>query len=184
MKPILLVNPGVPRVPCSKKIMRYDPPGGLLAIASYMIDHGFRVEWVDLAVNPGGIDYERIRKGEFLCVGMGVLIGEILRVAIETTFKIKEANLDMPVVWGGVIASTYAQEVLESYPVDFCVRYEGERTFEELCSRMGGYGGISFSDIKGLSYQKTSTVKKYKEAYTPKHSSVESVSAFLNKKVL
>ena len=55
---ILLINPALPKEVTTKKVLRYDPPVGLLNLASFLHQKGYVCEFVDTAFNQ--IDWDKI----------------------------------------------------------------------------------------------------------------------------
>lgn len=148
---VLLVNPSSKRnVPKSYRAeLRYDPPLPALYLGSYLTEKGIPCDIVDTALDD--INIEKIRKNEYGLISFTVFIGNFLKQANEISDIIKHVNPDVPIVFGGVMASIFPEEILNEYNVDFVVRYEGEITLYELVQYLEGK--MRLADINGLSYR-------------------------------
>ncbi len=153
---VLLVNPSSPRnVPKSTRAeLRYDPPLAALYLSSFLKMKGIASDIVDTALDD--VDYDRVRRGEYGLVSFTVFIGEFQKKAREIALKIREANPDVPIVYGGVMVSIFPEEFLRTYPVDYIVRYEGENTLYELVLALDGK--MKIDHVRGLSHKSHSAV--------------------------
>lgn len=142
MKKVLLINPSYPITKTSKKVLRVDPPLALLNLATHLKGRA-EVRIVNTAIEP--VPYTEI--GDYDFIGFTVFIGEFLSNAANIAAVIKTAYPDKPIIFGGVMASIFSEEILRNYPVDYVIRYEGEYTLAELVE------GVNPLDIKGLSYK-------------------------------
>jgi len=148
---VLFINPSskrdVPRF--YRTELRYDPPLSALYLASYLTEKGISCDIVDTAIED--INIEKIRNGEYGLISFTVFIGAFLKKANEICDIIKHVNPDVPIVYGGVMASIFPEEILNEYKADFVVRYEGEITLYELIQYLEGR--MRLPDINGLSYR-------------------------------
>ncbi|MFH1968237.1 MAG: radical SAM protein [bacterium] len=154
MKKILLISPSYKRLKTSNVVPRYNPPIGLLDLASFLSEKGYKCDIVDTAIEE--IDWDKIRRGDYSLVGLTIFIGEFMKNTKEIAQKIKEINPSLPICLGGVMASLFSERILKEYDVDFIIRYEGEYTLFELVQSLEGKG--SLKDIKGLSYKEGGAV--------------------------
>ncbi len=125
------------------------PPLSLLAAARLaarrhtvkMIDLRFHTDW-------------RWRLGQLLekspaLVGVTSVTGAQLASAVAVTRFVKARTPTTPVVWGGVHATLFPDQVLDEPSVDFVVRGEGEATLAELADALAlgkqpvGIDGVS-----------------------------------------
>lgn len=137
---VLLVNPCYKvDKSISKKVLRYEPPVGLLNLASYMDMKGYSCDILNTALDDFRVDKD------YLFVGFTVFIGEFMDIARRYSM-----GVDVPVVYGGVMPSLYPELFLKNCNVDFVVRGEGERTLFELAEYLNG--DFKLEDIDGLSY--------------------------------
>lgn len=154
-KNILLVNPSSKFQGGSNvAIKRNEPPIALLNIASFLDSKGYKCDIIDtvLESEPRKAILQRIKNRDYLFVGFSVFVGIFLKNAKELSALIKEFKPDLPIVWGGVEPSIAPGEVLQTYKVDFVVRYEGEYTLFELANALNN--GSGFENIDGLSFVK------------------------------
>lgn len=148
-KKILLISPSVSLTRSTKAVHRFDPPLSLIYVGTFMKKHGYEIEIVETVLRQP--DWEKIRAGEYLLVGMCVYIGEFMKTAKQYASKIKEINPATPIVWGGVMPSAFHVEMLQQYPVDYIVRFEGENTLLDLAEALNGR--MDLKDVKGISYK-------------------------------
>lgn len=153
-KRILLINPSYKIFKTSKAVLRYEPPVGLLNLASFLSEKGYKCDIVNTTFED--VDWEKIKKGSYFLVGFTVFIGEFLKNARKMSAKIKEINRSLPICFGGVMASLFPDKILRQYNIDFVVRYEGEYTLFELAQFLNGIR--SLKNIKGLSYKEGNVV--------------------------
>lgn len=154
MKKILLVSPSYKRLKTSNAVPRYNPPVGLLNLASFLLKKGYECDIVDTAFEE--IDFNKIKAGDYLIVGLTIFIGEFMKNAKEIAAKIKKINPSVPVCFGGAMASLFPEKILKEYDVDFIIRHEGEHTLFELVQFLNKEG--SLEHINGLSYKKGGVV--------------------------
>ncbi len=146
---ILLINPGSRTHTSTRSVLRFDPPVALLNLAGFLDVHGYKAEVVDTAVEE--IDWDKIRRGDYLLIGMTVFIGEFMKNARSLTAKIRQLSPGTPICLGGVMASLFPDLLLKEYEVDFVVRYEGEWTLLELIQHLEGKRPLN--DLAGLSWR-------------------------------
>lgn len=137
---VVLINPGhdeevVPEVARSmgakqRTVPREDPPISILNLGAYVRDKGYDVRILDTHVEP---DYMTVLndliKEKPLAIGISVILGKFTKNAITLTRFIKEADPDIPVVWGGKLVHLAGARILEELPVDYMVIGEGEFSF-------------------------------------------------------
>ena len=148
-KKLLLISPSYKITHSSKATLRFDPPIGLLNLASFLAENGYQCDIVNTAFE--NIDYNKIKNGEYGLVGFTIFIGEFLKNARQISVKIKNIDPTIGICYGGVMASLFPEKILEEYPVDYIVCYEGEYTLLELLGYLEGTTDINA--INGLSYK-------------------------------
>ncbi|MFN8284611.1 MAG: radical SAM protein [Chitinophagales bacterium] len=148
-----------------KKIILFDPktdpsfPLALLALSSIVDQSQYEVVLIDCLVNK---NYEDIIKQEpknILCVGVTVLTGTPINVALNFSKMIKDISPDIPVIWGGWHTSLFMEELLQNHDfIDVTVQAQGEETFKELIYHIENK--LSFKDIKGIAYRENGKIIK------------------------
>ena len=139
MRSILLINPGHDGGHSSHHTVHRDPPPlGILYVGTFLRAHGYDVTILDTHIHP---DWRYRLERDLvlnrpLYVGISVIIGRHQRNAQEIT-NIVHAH-GIPVVWGGVMATVYGDELKETYSPDFVVRYQGEIPALEIAAWMDG----------------------------------------------
>jgi len=160
MNKILLINPGHDNKEVHekskevkyRKVSRKPPPMSLFSLATYVELHGFEVEIIDTHIekNYKKIIEEKVKKNDYICVGMTIIVGRFIKNAKEILTLIRNIKPNLPVVWGGVMASVRTEDCLKEYKPDYIVRFEGEETFLELVQALKEKTDVS--SINGLSY--------------------------------
>lgn len=142
-KKILLYNP---------QAVFYDMPLALLAIGSALDAEQYEVCIIDARVEPNALQKVLEIAPEALCMGVTVLTGQPLRDAIDTTRRVKAANPDLPIVWGGWHPSLFGTEILDDEKnVDVTVQGQGEETFRELVEHFAI--GAPIDQVPGICYR-------------------------------
>jgi len=143
-KTVLLVQPAV------KQVMKPRIPINLLPLAFTLREAGFKPKVVDARLkdfNEFEIDWEDV-----LMVGISSYTGPMIFKALEIAKAIKEKDLKIPVVWGGIHPSLDPVETARHKLVDFVVRRDGEETIVELAKAT--QKGKGFEKILGITYRK------------------------------
>ena len=131
--------------------LRPTPPLSLLA-AVRLAAQKHPVKMVDLRAQP---DWQK-RLRELLrqrptMVATTSVTGNQLSSTLQVVRFIKAEAPDVPVVWGGVHATLFPEQVLDEAAVDYVVRGEGEQSMAELADALAtGEGGRG---IAGVSYR-------------------------------
>ena len=138
---ILLINPAT--VGYSRSVTA---PLGLLSIASTLQSKGHRVRLYDRTVEK--IKTKKVFE-EFKpeLVGISLVSFKSVYDALELSEYSKKFNL--PVVWGGPLASEIPETVLKHNCVDLVSIGEGEATWTELAEKYAK-GETDFSSVSGI----------------------------------
>jgi len=142
-----------------KKIVLYNPtavffdmPLALIAIGSQLDSSKYEVQIIDARIqdDPHKCVLEACQ--DALCFGVTVLTGSPIRDALTISQKVKKANPDLPIVWGGWHPSLFSTEILEeTKAVDICVKSQGEETFSDLMEHFEGH--LDLAQIAGIAYR-------------------------------
>ena len=127
-------------------------PMSLLAIGSLLEgEHEYQIVDGNLDPDPVARLAELGRAQRPTAIGVTVMPGPQLNIAVPDTRRLKELLPEVPIVWGGYFPSQHSQTVLQDPTIDFVVHGQGEQTFLELARtlRQGGDLGA----IAGLSYR-------------------------------
>jgi len=159
-KKILLINPGhedryEPYKHSSFRTIHRDPPPiGILSVGTYLDANGYEVHLIDTHVveNYPALIEKRILENDYLFVGFTVIIGKFIKNSSELTELIKGLRPALPIVWGGICASVFHDEMMRAYPVDYIVRYEGEEIALNLARALEGK--FAMTEIMGVTYRK------------------------------
>jgi len=146
-------------------------PIGFVSIASTLEKQGYRVRIVNLALrmlNSKSFDPERyIKKMQAEAFGIDLHWMPHVHGAVNLAKMCKRLHENVPVIMGGLSASYFHREILESLPeVDFVLRGDStERPMVELMEAISGEGKLS--DVPNLSYREGSRVVINPLSYVP-----------------
>jgi anaerobic magnesium-protoporphyrin IX monomethyl ester cyclase len=133
-------------------------PLGLLAVATPLVDAGYKVRIIDQRLEP---DWEKSLLTELetrpVCIGVTGMTGSQLWWALKASELVKR-NSDAPVVWGGVHPSLLPRQTLENPNIDIVVEGEGEETFLELLRALGKHQPLA--QIKGIWYKEGGQIRQ------------------------
>ncbi len=144
------------------KIVLYNPmavfytmPLALMTIASSLDRSRFEVVIVDARLEPDA--HRRVLEAcrGALLLGVTVLTGKPLKDALELSRKVRAAQPDLPIVWGGWHPSLFPTQCLTDPAVDAVVIGQGEQTFQEAVNRLMASGSKvgSLEGCPGLSFR-------------------------------
>ena len=141
---IMFIDPKVPvylRIPSI--------PLGLVSIASYLQAYGHEVTILERSVQK--IDYkEALRRFQPDIVGITALSYSSSTDSIKITQYVHAHYPGVPVVWGGVGASSMPELYLRDGGMDFLSLGEGELTWKEFVDEWAG--DRDFHKIEGLAF--------------------------------
>lgn len=150
MKIILLVNTSFPTE--FETFYHLSPPLGLLAISASLEKAGYKIVLIDPQFEK---NYKRkikaIVKSGVLFAGLSVFMGPNLHNAIEISTYIKSLSPDLPIVWGGPLATSSPGFCLNLTLVDYIVMGMGEKTVVEFAGCISK--GRHPDNIPHLSYR-------------------------------
>ena len=134
-------------------------PLGFTTMAEYMERHGIRVRIVNLAVlmlNKPDFDVEAyLAKLDPVAFGIDLHWLPHAHGSIEVARVVKKLHPDTPVIFGGLSASYFHEELITYDAVDFVVR--GDSTEEPMTRLMKALkGGGGFADIPNVSWKDAS----------------------------
>jgi anaerobic magnesium-protoporphyrin IX monomethyl ester cyclase len=150
---VLLVNPKPQKYYKSSTC-----PLGLLSIAAYLNQRNHSVEIADSAVKNTGYK-KKIKEYKPDIVGVSVISYKSITDAIKVSQTARAENI--PVVWGGPLASIIPETVLAHGCVDYVIIGEGEITFEILLEALTGK--TSLDQIDGLAYVEQGKIRINKD---------------------
>jgi len=151
---VLLVHPnsGFLAVPQSA-------PLGLLSIATYLKQRGFRVRIYDRNVDK--LPLKEVVQA-FRPDAAGVSVVSMMHLRDGEAVSRRLRNDGIPVIWGGHMSSIVPEMILREGAADYIVRGEGEITFHELLQAIERKGDVA--QVKGIAYKDASgTVRRTPE---------------------
>jgi radical SAM superfamily enzyme YgiQ (UPF0313 family) len=131
------------------------PPLPYLALGGPLQAAGYTVRIIDAKWEPDPLRLVAEAAREAVCFGVTGLTGYAVRDGLLASAAAKEANPDLPVVWGGWHSSWAARQAVEDPRVDVVVKGQGERSFVEVLEAfaerraLDGIAGIAYRGPDG-----------------------------------
>ena len=150
---IALVMPQSDRPALAPKsgLQELKPPIGLLALAAAIRDeHDVRIIDAQAHRKPPGAVAQMVAEGEPDAVGISVPFSSLWRSARGIAAGARDLlGRDVPLIWGGVVPTFRAEQVLRDCEADIVLRHETDRTFPAL---LRGLNDGSWRETPGVSY--------------------------------
>lgn len=145
--------------PATEKVNRaFSFPLGIMSIGTYLEKNGHTVKIIDRAICKKGDFKNELNDFAPDLVGLTLNSFRSFKDAKYLSETIRQYGL--PVIWGGVFATTCSDDVLREEYVDMVSMGEGEETWLELAQWKEGKRTLE--TIKGMAYKKDGAV-----VYTP-----------------
>ena len=127
------------------------PPTSIGYLSEYLIKHKIEHEVLDMRLGYTLKDLKnKIRQFKPDLIGFSVLASYKHNVTYDLINAIKSDKYD--IIIGGGHSSIKGKDLLNEVSVQYSLKYEGEKTFVELC------GGIPLEKIEGLIYRKNGEI--------------------------
>jgi len=125
----------------------------LLALASPLLQSGYRVAVIDAAITENYEDRiaREIADPETVCLGISVLTGPMIGGAIRVARRTKRQHPGLPVIFGGWHPTLLPEQTLQPDFVDAVVRGQGELTLVEAVDRLARGDGLE--GVRGTSHK-------------------------------
>ncbi len=151
---ILLVYPGKYKAP--------DPqvPLALLYLASSLEQEGFCVRILDMRLN----DYRHFPVGNPVFIGISCMSGLQIKYALEFADHVRQQNMSVPLVWGGVHPTLLPEQTARSDHVDVVVRGEAELIIKDLANALAE--NTPLDNVLGITYKVNDVVKSNPDGKT------------------
>lgn len=132
--------------------LRECPPIGVYGLAALLESQGHEVVIADLILQ-GGLSLVSFEKDldEANLVGIGST-SMAWPTAVDVIRQVRARRPDVPIVCGGIHPTLFDRHVLQSFPVQFVVRGEGERALSRLCRALES--GLDVGDVPNLSWMR------------------------------
>jgi radical SAM superfamily enzyme YgiQ (UPF0313 family) len=152
---VLLVSPPILDVvagrlrPVGVDAERECPPVGIYNLAAALEEVGHTVTVADLVL-AGGRSMESFAAAVDTAdiVGIGAT-SMAWPAALDVLAQVRARRPEVPVVCGGIHPTLFDRYVLETYPVNFVIRGDGEDALIALCAALGGERELA--DVPNLS---------------------------------
>jgi radical SAM superfamily enzyme YgiQ (UPF0313 family) len=148
-KKVVLFNPVPSKISRRKGVL----PLALLSIARTLDPQKYEIVIIDEAVE----DYSEASFSNAFCVGISAMIGYQIHSALKFAKRVRKANPDIPIVWGGWHPSILPEQTAADDHVDYVVRGQGEFTFMELLEAL--QNGRGYEKIPGLTFKEDGEIK-------------------------
>ena len=122
-------------------------PLGLIAIASYLQKIGHNICIYDRSVDQADL-YTVVKQFRPAVIGVSVIGHKSLPDAVMLSAEVMKRGI--PVVWGGPLASCFAETCLRNGYADYVSTGEGELVWQELLEAFDNHRDLA--TIKGLAY--------------------------------
>jgi radical SAM superfamily enzyme YgiQ (UPF0313 family) len=156
MKVVLIAPPimddfsGDPR-PIAMDAVRECPPYGIYLLASLLREQGHEVTLADL-IADGSNCMQKYAADIDQCGLVGIAATSMSwATAKDVITQVRERRADVPVVLGGIHPTMFDYYLLQSFPVDYIVRGEGEIALAKLCAALER--GKSVESVPNLSWK-------------------------------
>lgn len=128
-------------------------PLGLLYVAAPLVEAGWDVTALDQRKDPQWRTTlaDLVQRPGTVCVGISSMTGPQITCGLDMASVVREADPDMPIVWGGVHPSLLPEQTAAHPLVDIVAAGEGETVFPPLLEALAS--GNDWRDLPGLCYR-------------------------------
>jgi B12-binding domain/radical SAM domain protein len=161
--------------PVARTVAMFSPlfimiPFGVLSIAEYLVKNGLRVKIVNLAElmldNPSFEIASFIRGLDARVFAIDLHWAVHSNGAIKTAEICKQLHPNSFVILGGLTASYFSQEIVESFRfIDGLIRGEGEAPTVTLVDRL--IKGLALGDVPGLTFRESNGRVRFNQQTRP-----------------
>jgi radical SAM superfamily enzyme YgiQ (UPF0313 family) len=131
--------------------VRECPPVGIYALAAALETAGHDVTIADLVyLGTRSVAEAAAAVDEAELVGIGAT-SMAWPTAVDVIRQVRARRPDVPIVCGGIHATLFDRHVLETFPVQFVVRGEGEHALLALCDALAGRTALD--EVPNLSWR-------------------------------
>ena len=143
------------------------PPLGSLYLARSLIDSGYYVSLIDQPNEETLQEIQKIVSKHTIGFGISSMSGTQLKNALIIAGKLKSKYPDIPLIWGGVHATSLPEQTLKHPLVDYIVWGEGEEIFPVLLNAIQSNNLDSLNEIPGIGFENgDKPVLNLKSGYT------------------
>jgi len=136
-----------------------DLPLSLLFASRVCIENGYEIEIIDQRVDSDWEkDLKECAKKNPLLVGISSMTGPPIYYSLQMVAIVKEANPEIPIVWGGIHPTICPEQTLENEYVDFVIKGYGERALYQLAEKLL-HDDKNYSKVVGLTYSHNGSIK-------------------------
>lgn len=166
----LLAGPISDVVPSSPVFEMY--PIGLTSIADYLERFGLRVKIINIAnrmlMNQSFDVEKKLKKINTRAFGIDLHWLPHAHGSIELAKLVKSLHPDTPIIFGGLSATYYHQELIQYPFVDFVMRGDSTEKLMLLLMNKFEFGNTNYSDIPNLTWKKGTEPHYNPLTYVPK----------------
>ena len=156
MKVMLIAAPIMDTIDGSLQVVGVDalrecPPLGIYTLAAVLHAHGHEVVVVDLILHAtrflNGFE-DDVDTADLVGIGATSMAWP---AAVDVIRQVRQRRPDVPIVCGGIHPTLFDRYVLDTFPVQFVVRGEGETALPRLCTALAG--GTDLCAVPNLSWK-------------------------------
>lgn len=112
-----------------------------IAVVAAPLEGKYDIVLVDERVTPA-YEQEVLRHlDDAICVGISSITGYQIKRGIAMARRVREANPEVPIVWGGYHPSLFPEQTCESEACDIACVGQGDATFPEIVHSLAEEGG-------------------------------------------
>lgn len=137
--------------PLEEKGYSLEIPLSILAVAAPVFSEGYEVVLIDERLHEEPEQAVLTAAEGALCVGVSTITGYQLKRSIHYSRLLKQRYPQLPIIWGGYHPSLLPEQCAAEPYIDAVVRGQGERTFQEIVSRLEEHG--NFEGVAGVTYR-------------------------------
>ncbi len=129
-------------------------PYSILSVGSELKNNGYDILLIDnnleMLENEGfsGL-VKKVLTDDTIFIGISCMIGHQIREGLQFASAVREADSNIPLIWGGPAPTIISDYFVRSSLVDVIVRGQGEATANELACRLSNHLPISIKDVRG-----------------------------------
>lgn len=125
-------------------------PLPIMAVSAPLLAEGYEVVLLDANVESRWLERVVEESRDALFLGISCMTGPQIHFGLKAARAVRDAGLDLPIIWGGYHPSILPEQTSRNSYVDVVVRGQGELTLLDLAGRLSQ--GEDYLDVDGLTY--------------------------------
>ncbi len=140
-----------PRTGFDIKTVSVEIPMALLAACNYADRDGYKIKLIDQRMDE---NWEKTLRSELkngtLFAALSAFTGDQVHFSLDAAKVIRDANPDLPIVWGGIHSTLLPIQTVESEYVDVVVKSEGEQPLLDIANALDKGEPQKIKDVRGV----------------------------------